>query len=182
MNLNNSFIPYKNKKPKINKDVFIAQGVRIIGDVEIASGSSVWYNCVLRGDVNYIKIGENTNIQDGTIIHVSSHGFSATGAKGAPTKLGNNVTVGHNATIHACEIGDFALVGMGSTILDRAIIEEMALIAAGSVITPGTLVQKKELWAGNPAKFIRRLSVKEEKLLINTPKVYFKLAAEFLKK
>ena len=162
-------IDYKNKKPIICKSVFIASGAKIIGDVEILDYSSVWYNCVLRGDVNYIRIGKNTNIQDGTIIHVSSQGFSATGDKGAPTIIGNNVTIGHNATIHACEVKNFSLIGMGA-------------VAAGALIPPGTVIGEKELWAGNPAKFIRKISSKEEDLLKNTPKVYSNLSKEFLKK
>ena len=175
-------LKYKNKIPIIKKNVFIAPGSKIIGNVEINENSSIWYNCVLRGDVDYIKIGKNTNIQDGTIIHVSSYGFSATGRNGSPTQIGNNVTVGHNATIHACRIGDNALIGMGSIILDNAIIHEMAFIAAGAVVTPGSEVKKNELWAGNPAKFLRMTNESEKKLLINTPEVYGQLRKEFLKK
>ena len=173
---------YKNKVPVIKKNVFIADGCRIIGDVEINEDSSIWYNCVIRGDVDYVKIGKNTNIQDGTVIHVSSYGFSATGRNGSPTEIGNNVTIGHNATIHACKIDDNALIGMGSIILDNTIINEMAFIAAGAVVTPGTEVKKNELWAGNPAKFLRKINENEKKLLINTPKVYGELRKEFLKK
>ena len=173
---------YKNKSPIIKKNVLIADGSKIIGDVEIDENSSVWFNCVLRGDVDYIKIGKNTNIQDGTIIHVSSYGFSATGRNGSPTEIGDNVTIGHNATIHACRIGDNALIGMGSIILDNAVINKIAFIAAGAVVTPGSEVKKNELWAGNPAKFLRMTNENEKKLLINTPKVYGELRKEFLKK
>ena len=175
-------INYKNKKPIISKDVFIASGAKIIGDVEILDYSSVWYNCVIRGDVNCIRIGKKTNIQDGTIIHVSSQGFSATGDKGASTIIGNNVTIGHNAKVHACEVKNFSLIGMGAVILDRSIINEMSLVAAGAIVPPGTVIGEKELWAGNPAKFIRKISSKEEDLLINTPEVYYNLSKEFLKK
>ena len=125
-------IKYKNKTPIIKKNVFIADGSKVIGNVEINEDSSIWFNCVLRGDVDYIKIGKNTNIQDGTIIHVSSYGFSATGRNGSPTEIGDNVTIGHNATIHACKIDDNALIGMGSIVLDNAIINHMAFIAAGA--------------------------------------------------
>tara|TARA_Y100000589_G_scaffold272685_1_gene265876 strand:- start:3587 stop:4123 length:537 start_codon:yes stop_codon:yes gene_type:complete len=175
-------IAYKSIKPEISKNVFIAPGAKIIGHVEILDYSSVWYNCVLRGDVNYIKIGKKTNIQDGTIIHVSSQGFSATGDKGAPTIIGNNVTIGHNATIHACEVKSYSLIGMGAVILDRSIINEMSLVAAGALVPPGTVIGEKELWAGNPAKLIRKISSKEQDLLINTPEVYSNLSKEFLKK
>ena len=175
-------IKYKNKTPIIKKNVFIADGSKVIGNVEINQDSSIWFNCVLRGDVDYIKIGKNTNIQDGTIIHVSSYGFSATGRNGSPTEIGNNVTIGHNATIHACKIDDNALIGMGSIVLDNAIINHMAFIAAGAVITPGSVVKENELWAGNPAKFLRMTNETEKKLLINTPKIYGELRKEFLKK
>jgi len=173
---------FKNIKPVIAKDVFVADGAKIIGDVKISSGSSVWYNCVIRGDVNNVKIGTKTNIQDGTVIHVSSHGFSATGDKGSPTFIGNNVTIGHNATVHACNIKDNVLIGMGSVILDRCIVHELALVAAGAVLPPGTLIKKGELWAGNPARLVRLISAKEEELIHNTPKVYCNLSKEFLKK
>ena len=177
-----NIIEFKKKNPVFGKDVFIASGAKIIGDVLISDNSSVWYNCVIRADVNFVRIGKCTNIQDGTIIHVSSQGFSATGNKGAPTIIENNVTIGHNATIHACKIGDYSLIGMGSIILDQTIIKNNAFIAAGAVVTPGTLIKTRELWAGNPARFVRKISDVEEKLLKNTPEVYFKLSKEFLKK
>ena len=172
---------YKKKTPLIKKDVFIAEGSKIIGNVEIDAGSSVWYNCVIRGDVEYIKIGKNTNVQDGTVIHVSSYGFSATGRDGSPTEIGDNVTIGHNATIHACQIKDNALIGMGSIILDNAVVNSMSFVAAGAVVTPGTNIEENQLWAGNPARFIRLINENEKKLLINTPEVYGKLRKEFLK-
>ncbi len=177
-----NLIKYKDKEPLIHDSVYLANGVYIIGDVKINENTSVWFNTVIRGDVNYVRIGKNCNIQDGTIIHVSSYGFSARGEKGSPTIIGDHVTVGHNATVHACEIGDYSLIGMGSVILDQSIIENNAFIAAGAVVTPGSLVKSKELWAGNPAKFIRKITKTEEKLLVNTPEVYYQLSKEFLKK
>jgi carbonic anhydrase/acetyltransferase-like protein (isoleucine patch superfamily) len=180
--MNYQIINYKKKTPEIKKNVFIASGVKIIGDVFVDTGTSIWFNSVIRGDVNFVRIGKNTNIQDGTIIHVSSYGFSANGKNGFPTIIGNNVTIGHNATIHACKINDFALIGMGSVILDNSVVEKYSLVAAGAVLTPGTKVKKKELWAGNPAKFIRKINEREKKLLENTPNVYSKLSKEFLKK
>ena len=182
MKKNNKILKYQNSEPKISDDVFIADGSKIIGNVIIESGSSVWFNCVIRADVNYVRIGENTNIQDGTVIHVSSNGFSANGKRGFPTIIGNNVTVGHNATIHACKIKNNALIGMGSIILDNAEIGEMALIAAGAIIAPGKKVGNNELWAGNPGRFVRKISDSEKTLLINTPQVYNELRKEFLKK
>ena len=173
---------YKNSFPKIDKTVFVAEGVVIVGDVIIEEKSSIWFNSVIRADVNYIRIGKKCNIQDGTVVHVSSYGFSAKGEKGSPTIISDNVTIGHNATIHACEIGANSLIGMGAVILDQTKIEEFCLIAAGALVTPGTFVKSRELWAGSPAKFVRKISEKEEKLLINTPNVYFNLSEEFLKK
>ena len=175
-------LKYNDKLPKIDESVFIADGVIIVGEVEIGEKSNIWYNSVIRADVNFVKIGKKCNIQDGTIIHVSSYGFSAKGKKGSPTVISNNVTVGHNATIHACEIGNNSLIGMGALILDQSIIEDFSFIAAGAVITPGTIVKSRELWAGNPGRFIRKISDTEERLLINTPDVYYNLSQEFLKK
>ena len=173
---------YKNKEPEIKPDVFLADGVMIVGDVEIGGQTNIWFNTVIRADVNFVRIGKKCNIQDGTIIHVSSYGFSAKGKKGSPTIILDNVTVGHNATIHACKIDDNALVGMGAVVLDNAVINKMAFIAAGAVVTPGSNIKENELWAGNPAKFLRMTNENEKKLLINTPKVYGVLRKEFLKK
>tara|TARA_A100001015_G_C15040012_1_gene739006 strand:- start:3658 stop:4212 length:555 start_codon:yes stop_codon:yes gene_type:complete len=182
MSSNKKNFNYKEKKPNLAKDVFVADGAKLIGDVTIGKKSGIWYNCVLRADVNYIKIGEKTNIQDGTIVHVSSIGFSATGGNGYPTIIGDNVTIGHNATVHACNIKSNSLIGMGSVILDNAVIGEMSIVAAGCVITPGTQVKDFELWAGNPGKFIRRIKEREKELIINTPETYYNLGKEFLKK
>tara|TARA_B100000287_G_scaffold375398_1_gene375834 strand:- start:1416 stop:1958 length:543 start_codon:yes stop_codon:yes gene_type:complete len=173
---------FKKKHPNIKSDVFIADGVKIIGDVFIDSESSIWFNSVIRGDVNFVKIGKKTNVQDGTIIHVSSYGFSANGKKGFPTIIGDNVTIGHNATIHACRIGDFSLIGMGSVILDNSKINKYGFVAAGAIVTPGTVIKDYELWAGNPARFVRKVNEIEIKLMENTPKVYNNLSKEFLKK
>ena len=173
---------FKNKKPSISDDVFIAEGSKIIGDVEINNHSSVWYNCVIRADVNFVKIGKKTNIQDGTVIHVSSNGFSANGKKGFPTIIGDYVTIGHNATIHACKINNYALIGMGAVILDNSFVDDFGFVAAGAVVTPGTKIKKHELWGGNPAKFIRKVRDIEIDLMKNTPVVYEKLSKEFLKK
>ena len=177
-----SILSYKNKRPQIHDNVFIADGVKIIGDVTVDENTSIWFNSVIRADVNFIKIGKKTNIQDGSIIHVSSNGFSANGKKGFPTIIGDFVTIGHNATIHACRIINFALIGMGAVILDNSFIDEYGFVAAGAVVTPGTNVNKFELWAGNPAKFIRKVSDTEIELMKNTPVVYNELSKEFLKK
>ncbi|MCK9408760.1 MAG: gamma carbonic anhydrase family protein, partial [Bacteroidetes bacterium] len=115
-------ITYKGIHPKIDLSVFIADGVHIIGDVEIGKDSSVWFNTVIRGDVNFIRIGERTNIQDNTVVHVTNKRF--------PTHIGSNVTIGHSAVIHACTINDYSLIGMGAVILDDANIGKYSLVAA----------------------------------------------------
>ena len=180
--MNFKILEYNNKIPQISKNVFIADGVKIIGDVTIHEDASIWFNSVVRADVNSIKIGKKTNIQDGSVIHVSSNGFSANGKKGFPTLIGDFVTVGHNATIHACKINNFALIGMGAVLLDNSFVDEYGFVAAGAVVTPGTKIDKYELWAGNPAKFVRKVTDTEIDLMENTPIVYDKLSKEFLKK
>ena len=180
--MNFKILEYNNKIPQISKNVFIADGVKIIGDVTIHEDASIWFNSVVRADVNSIKIGKKTNIQDGSVIHVSSNGFSANGKKGFPTLIGDFVTVGHNATIHACKINNFALIGMGAVLLDNSFVDEYGFVAAGAVVTPGTKIDKYELWAGNPAKFVRKVTNTEIDLMENTPIVYDKLSKEFLKK
>ena len=127
--LHGNILPYKGKMPKIADDVFVAPGAQIIGDVEIGAGSSVWFNCVLRGDDNPIRIGERVNVQDGTVIHVHS--------KFQGTYIGNDITIGHMALLHACNIQDKAFVGMGSIVLDRCTIETHGMLAGGAMLTPG---------------------------------------------
>lgn len=145
--------PYKGTYPKIDSGVVIFPGARIIGEVEIGKGSSVWYNSVIRGDVNYVKIGELTNIQDGSILHVTGEGF--------PLVIGNKVTIGHNAVLHACTIEDHCLIGMGAILLDGAVISKFSMIAAGAVVPPNLLTESYKLYAGIPAKPVRNLTKDE---------------------
>lgn len=149
--MNERFLfPYLDFFPKIHDSVFLASGSKIIGDVVIGEFSSVWYNCVIRGDVNYIRIGDLTNIQDCSMLHVTNNTF--------PLILGNKITVGHSVTLHGCTIKDLCLIGMNSTILDGAVIEENSMVAAGSVVRQGFVVPSKTLVAGVPAKIIRNLT------------------------
>ncbi|NNE98467.1 MAG: gamma carbonic anhydrase family protein [Pyrinomonadaceae bacterium] len=148
---------FQDKTPKIHDSVFIAENAVVIGDVEIEADAGIWYNCVVRGDVNYIRIGERTNIQDGTIIHVSSIGGDY------PTIIEHEVTVGHAATIHACHIETGCLIGMGAIILDGARIGKNSLIGAGSVVTPGTQIPERSLVIGSPARVKRELKDDEIK-------------------
>ena len=153
------------KKPTIHHNVFIAANASIIGDVCIGSESSIWYNAVLRGDVNKIKIGKRVNIQDGTIIHSTY--------KKSSTVIANNVTVGHNAILHGCIIKNNVLVGMGAIIMDNAIIESNTIIAAGSIVPPGKLIKSNSIYKGAPAKHFKSLDkIEAEKIIVNTAKNY----------
>jgi len=153
-------LPFRGISPKIADDVFIAETAVIIGDVEIGPGASIWYGCVLRGDVNRIRVGRNTNLQDGTIVHCNHdpHGdYRATGG-GEPTLIGDDVVAGHMALIHACTVGDGAFIGMRAVILDRAVVEPGAMVAAGAVVAPGKVVKAGQLWGGTPARFMREMT------------------------
>ena len=165
-------IKYKKKTPKIKKNVFLAPGSKIIGNVRINSKSSVWFNTVIRGDVEKITIGFNTNIQDLTMIHGTTDGYG--------TEIGSNVTIGHNCVIHDCKIEDNSLVGMSSTILDGAILKKGSMLAADSLLTGGKIIKSGELWAGKPAKFLRTLSQKEKKFLKESADRYYNLSQEYL--
>jgi len=164
-------ITYKGITPKIDPSVFIAEGVHIIGDVEIGKDSSVWYNTVIRGDVNFIRIGERTYIQDNTVVHVTNKKF--------PTHIGSNVTIGHSAVIHACTINDYSLIGMGAVVLDDAKVGPFALIAAGAVVTMGMVIPEGTLAAGVPAKIIRTLTDDERKFLIQSAQNYIDYVATY---
>jgi gamma-carbonic anhydrase len=142
-------LPYQNVYPKIHGSVLIAEGAFVIGDVEIGKDSSIWFNTVVRGDVNYIRIGERTNIQDLTMVHVTYKKF--------PTFIGNDVTVGHSAVIHGCKIEDFVVIGMGAKILDESTISSNSIVAAGSVVKERFTVPEGTLAAGVPAKVVRVL-------------------------
>ncbi len=138
------------KTPKFGEDCFIAENAVIVGDVVMGNQCSIWYNAVLRGDVHYIKMGNKVNVQDGAVIHGTY--------QKSPTNIGNNVSIGHNAIVHACTIHDNVLVGMGSIIMDDCIVEKNSIIAAGAVVTKGTLVKSGSVYAGVPAKKVNDVS------------------------
>ncbi|WP_033917060.1 gamma carbonic anhydrase family protein [Campylobacter sputorum] len=170
-------ICFNGNLPKIHKNVFIASGAKIIGDVHIDDDSSVWFNCVLRGDVNFIKIGKKTNIQDLTTIHVWHKEFDKNGNfidEGSPVIIGNEVTIGHNCVIHGCKIQDRVLIGMNSTIMDGVIIGEDCIVGAGSLITKNKKFPPYSLILGNPAKLIRKLSDEEIKSIKDSAISYVK--------
>jgi carbonic anhydrase/acetyltransferase-like protein (isoleucine patch superfamily) len=164
--------PYKGIYPKVDQTVFVAENAVIIGDVEIGKDSSIWYNVVIRGDVNYIRIGERTNIQDGTIIHVDHKRY--------PTVIGNNVTVGHKVMLHACTIEDYCLIGMSATVMDGVIVGKYSIVAAGALVTPGKVIEPYSLWAGVPAKFVRKLTEEEISWLEKSAENYVKYKNNYL--
>jgi len=156
-------ISYQSQLPRIASDVFIADTARVIGDVEIGTGTGIWFGAVLRGDVNLIRIGERTNIQDGTVIHVASEATLPEGRHkhGYPTIIGSRVTVGHMALLHACTVEDNCLIGMRSVLMDGAVVEAGSIVAAGALVTPGKKIPSGQLWAGSPARYVRDVTKEE---------------------
>ena len=146
---------FQNLQPKIHESAFIAEDAVLIGDVEIGENSSVWYGSILRGDVNYIRIGARTNVQDACVIHVSSRTH--------PTVLEDEITLGHRVTLHGCHVETGSLIGIGAIVLDGARIGRNSLVAAGSLVTPGTQIPPRSLVMGSPAKVKRELSDDEVK-------------------
>ncbi|MES2290495.1 MAG: gamma carbonic anhydrase family protein [Pseudomonadota bacterium] len=153
-----SIITFQGKIPRIHPTAFIAEGARIIGDVEIGPNSSIWFNCVLRGDVSSIRIGARTNIQDGTVIHVDSATPGNPG--GRPTIIGDDVLLGHMVMLHGSVLHDRAFVGLGSIVMDST-IESDGMLAAGALLSPGKTIGAGELWIGRPAKKLRDLGPQE---------------------
>ncbi len=145
--------PYLDFSPKLHSTVFLAAGVKIIGNVVIGENSSVWYNSVVRGDVHYIRIGSYTNIQDCSMLHVTNGKF--------PLNIGDKVTIGHSVKLHGCTLQNLCFVGIGAVILDGAVVEENSMVAAGAVIKPGFVVPRGKLVAGVPGKVIRNLTDEE---------------------
>ncbi|HWH22403.1 MAG TPA: gamma carbonic anhydrase family protein [Allosphingosinicella sp.] len=151
--------PFGGITPQVHADAFVAPGARLVGDVEVGAEASIWYNCVLRGDVNRIRIGERTNIQDRSVVHVDSPKEGS--AYGHPTLIGADVLIGHMAMVHGCILHDRAFVGLGSIVMDGCEIESDAMLAAGAMLTPGKRIPTGQLWAGRPAKYIRDLAPEE---------------------
>jgi len=150
---------YMDRPVRVGARVFISPHASVSGDVVLGDDASVWPMAVIRGDVNYIRIGARTNIQDGAVLHVVHESFY--NPPGIPMILGDDITVGHAAVLHACTIGNRCLIGMGAIVQDGAVIEEEALIAAGAVVTPGKVVGARTLWKGNPARYARDLTPEE---------------------
>ena len=151
------------KTPSIHESAFVARGAQVIGDVRIAAQASIWYNTVLRGDINYISIGERTNIQDGCILHLENE---------LPCIVGPDVTVGHGAILHGCVIEENCLIGMGAIVLSGAVIKKGSIIAAGALVGENKIVEPYSLMAGIPAKLIRRLPESSGKQVVETAQKY----------
>ncbi|MFW6217822.1 MAG: gamma carbonic anhydrase family protein [Verrucomicrobiota bacterium] len=156
MNLEERLSTYLDRKPRIDADAYVASGAVVLGAVSLAPKSSVWHNCVLRGDINTIEIGEGSNVQDGTVVHL---------ADDYGVRIGRYVTIGHAAMIHACTIGDECLVGMQATVLDGAVIGAQSIVGAGALVTKGTQIPEGSLVLGSPAKVVRALSPEERQAL-----------------
>lgn len=164
--------PYRGKSPVIHPSAFIAEDAVLIGDVTIGEEASVWYGCVLRGDVGDIVVGARSNIQDLTMIHCTY--------KFKGTHVGEDVTVGHMSILHACDVETGGFVGMGSTILDGAVVQSKAMLGAGALVTPNKIVKSGELWTGRPAAKMRDLTDKDYELMVWNADHYVKLSREYL--
>lgn len=171
-------LPYKGDycpqgvSPTISPKAFIAPGAAIVGDVHIGEDTGIWFGCAMRGDVNKIRIGARTNVQDGTIIHVTR--------KTDPTIIGDGVTIGHCVLLHGCTLEDNSFIGMRATIMDGAVVESGAMVAAGALVTPGKRVPTGQLWAGSPAKYFRDLTEKDLAFFPISAENYVKHAREYL--
>lgn len=166
-------IPAVFDHPEIDPTAWVAQNAIVNGRVILKARSSVWYNCVLRGDSEFIEVGEETNIQDGSILHID---------QGYPCILGNRVTLGHNAIVHGSVVKDGALIAIGATVLSRCVIGEGALIAAGALVLEGTQVPPHTLWVGAPAKLAKELTPKQQERLAQTYRHYVNNGAVYLKR
>jgi len=165
--------PFKNIWPTIHDSVFLAPTANIIGDVKIGAKTNIWFGCLVRGDMNIIRIGERVNIQDLTVVHVDSLKFG--------TFIGDDVTIGHSAIIHACTLQDRCFVGMQACVMDGAVVETGAMVAAGSLVPPGKVIKSGQLWAGTPARFVRQCADQEKGMINRIPKEYSEMAQEYLK-
>ncbi len=170
--MTSNILSYNGILPKIAANSFIAPGAYIIGDVTIGTQVGIWFNCVVRGDVAPISIGDRTNIQDGTVIHVTRNGH--------PTIIGSGVTVGHNAMLHACRLENNCFIGMGAIIMDDVVVESGAMVAAGALVPPRKIIKTGQIWAGNPAKPLRDLTADETAYIKKSEDNYVKHVMEYL--
>lgn len=165
--------------PSLGERVYIDPLAAVIGDVELGDDVSIWPGAVLRGDVNFIRVGARTSIQDGSIVHVTHDGpFTRPG--GYPTRIGSDNTIGHGVILHGCTIGSFCLIGMRATLLDGAVVEDFGFVGAGALVPPGKVVGSGELWVGSPARRVRHLSEREIESLRYSAAHYVKLKDRYL--
>ena len=165
-------LPHHGVSPKIDDAAFVAQTAVVTGDVEIGADSGIWYGCVMRGDVNCIRIGQGVNIQDGTVVHVS---------RPFATVIGDRVTIGHMALIHACTLEPDSFVGMKACVMDGAVVETGALVAAGALVTPGKRIPAGQMWAGSPARYVRDVNDKDREMMNYIQPNYVQLARDYKK-
>lgn len=164
-------LPYNGITPTIHEDAWIAPGAVVVGDVHIGAHSNIWFGCVVRGDVNTIRIGERTNIQDGTVVHVTR--------KTGPTYIGSGVTIGHKALLHACTVEHDCFIGMGAILMDDSVVESGAYLAGGAQLTPGKRVPSGQMWAGSPAKHFRDVREDEAEFIGISAQNYVNLSKEY---
>ena len=167
-----NLLPFNGVFPTIDPLAFIASTATIIGDTHIGAESGIWYGCVVRGDVNEIRIGKRTNIQDLTMIHCAE--------RGQGTYIGDNVTVGHSAVLHACTIEDDAFIGIQACVMDDCLIEQGAMVAAGALVTPGKIIKAGEVWAGRPAKKLRDINQNDLEFFEINRQRYVRLANQYI--
>jgi len=172
--------PFRDRLPTLGARAYVDPAASVIGDVVLGDDVSVWPFTVVRGDVNFIRVGDRTNLQDGSVVHVSHDGPHAK-LGGFATRIGNDVTIGHKAIIHACTIEDAVLIGMGAIVLDGAVVRKHGFVGAGALVPPGKVVGEGELWLGNPAKKARLLSDAEIEALYYSAGHYVRLKDEYLR-
>jgi len=170
--------PYQGISPHIGADVYIHHSASVIGDVDLGDNASVWPGTVIRGDVNFIRIGPGTNVQDLSVLHVSHK--SSWDPAGTPLIIGSNVTIGHKVILHGCTIEDECLIGMGSIIMDKVIVQKHVLVGAGSLVPEGKVLESGYLYLGSPAKRVRKLTDKELEHFLYSANHYIKLKNQYL--
>jgi carbonic anhydrase/acetyltransferase-like protein (isoleucine patch superfamily) len=171
--------PFQNIHPTLGARVWVDPAATVIGDVHLGEDASLWPGTVVRGDVNHIRIGARSNLQDGCVVHVTHEG-PFTRPNGLPCLIGADVTVGHGAIIHACTIEDAVLIGMGAVVLDGVVVKKHGFVGAGAVVSPGKTVGEGELWLGNPARCVRMLGEREIEQLYYSAQHYVKLKDRYL--
>ncbi len=164
-------LPFRNVWPRFAPTAYVAPGASVIGDVEMAKESSLWFGGVIRGDVNYVRIGARSNIQDGTVIH--------TATRDGPTLIGEDVVIGHQCLLHACILEDACMIGMGAVVMDYSVVETGAWVAAGALVPANKRVKSGELWMGTPAKFVRAVSNAERQEIETVAAAYAARAKEY---